>query len=88
MKDYLKPLIRKKPDEIVLDVGTNYVKDNSKSAEVIAAGILNLGNQIRDRLPQTKVSISNIIVRKAKTLFRLKLKMLMAYLKIKTIGPT
>jgi hypothetical protein len=88
MKDYLKPLIRKKPDEIVLDVGTNYVKDNSKSAEVIAAGILNLGNQIRDRLPQTKVSISNIIVRKAKTLFRLKLKMLMEYLKIKTIGPT
>lgn len=30
MKDHLKPLIQKKPDEIILHVGTNDVlKDNS-----------------------------------------------------------
>ena len=74
MKDYLKPLIRKKPDEIILHVGTNDVKDNSKSAEVIAAGILNLGNQIKDHLPQTKVSISSIIVRKDKAIVQNKIK--------------
>ncbi len=74
MKDYLKPLIRKKPDEIILHVGTNHVKDNSKSAEVIATGILNLGNQIKDHLPQTKVSISNIIVRKGKAIVQNKIK--------------
>ena len=74
MKDYLKPPIPKKPDEIILHVGTYDVKDNSKSAEVIATGILNLGNQIKDRLPQTNVSISNIIVRKGKAIVQNKIK--------------
>jgi hypothetical protein len=27
MKDYLKPLIRRKPDEIILHIGTNNLKD-------------------------------------------------------------
>ena len=53
MQDYIKPLLRKKPDEIILHVGTNDIKDNSKMAEVVAAGILNLGNQIKDSLPCT-----------------------------------
>ena len=56
MVDYLKPLMRKTPDEIIVHVGANDVKDDTKSAEVVAAGILNLGNQIKDKLPNTKVS--------------------------------
>ncbi|CAB3980152.1 RNA-directed DNA polymerase from mobile element jockey-like [Paramuricea clavata] len=51
MQDYIKPLLRKKPDEIILHVGTNNIKDNAKTAEVVAAGILNLGTQIKDSLP-------------------------------------
>ena len=55
MQDYLKPLIRKKPDTMILHVGTNDIKDDTKSAEVhiVAAGILNLGTQIKDNLPRT-----------------------------------
>lgn len=66
MADYLKPLMRKTPDEIIVHVGTNDVKDDMKSAEVVAAGILNLGNRIKDKLPNTKVSFSSLIVRKDK----------------------
>ena len=62
MRDFLKPLIRKKPDEVILHIDTNDVKDNSKSAEVVAAGILNLGTQVRESLPRTKVSFSSITV--------------------------
>ncbi|CAB4025578.1 Hypothetical predicted protein [Paramuricea clavata] len=39
MQDYIKSLLRKKPDEIILHVGTNNIKDNSKTAEVVAADI-------------------------------------------------
>ena len=46
MADYLKPLIRKTPAEIIVNVGTNDIKDDSKSAEVVAAEILNLDNKI------------------------------------------
>jgi hypothetical protein len=41
-------------------------KHDSKSAEVVSAEILNLGNQIKDKLPDTNVSISCITVRKDK----------------------
>jgi len=59
--------MRKTPDEIIVHKGTNYFKDDTKSAEVVAAGILNLGNQIKDNSPNTKVSISSLIVRNDKT---------------------
>ena len=52
MQDYLKPLTRKKPNTMILHVGTD-IKDDTKSAEVVAAGILNLGTQIKDNLPRT-----------------------------------
>ena len=67
MQDYIKPLLRKKPDEIILHVGTNDIKDNSKTAEVVAAGILNLGTQVKESLPRTNVCISGIITRKDKS---------------------
>ena len=49
---------------MILHIGTNDVKDNSKTAEVVAAGILNLGTQIKESMPGTKVSFSSITVRK------------------------
>ena len=61
MADYLKPLICKTPNKVIVHVGTNDVKDDSKSAELVAAGILKLGNQIKDKLPDTNVSISSFI---------------------------
>ena len=73
MQDYLKPLTRKKPNTMILHVGTD-IKDDTKSAEVVAAGILNLGTQIKDNLPRTKVCISGITVRKDKAAIQNKIK--------------
>lgn len=42
MEDYLKPLIRKEPDEIILHVGTNNVREED-SARMVADHIVNLG---------------------------------------------
>ena len=66
MKDYIKPLIRKKLGTIILHIGTNDIKDHTKSAEVVAAEILNFGFQIKDNSPHTKICISGITVRKDK----------------------
>ena len=70
MGDCLNPLIRKTPDEIIVHVGT----------KMVAAGYLNLGNQIKAKLPDTNVSISSLIVRKDKLAFKTKIIMFMAYL--------
>ena len=66
MKDYLKPLIPKKSDTIILHVGTNEIKGNTKTTKLVAAGIINLGTQINDKSPNTKVCISGITFRKDK----------------------
>lgn len=74
MGDYLKPLMRKKPDTMILHIGTNDIKDDTKSAEVVAAGILNLGSEIKNNLPHTKLCISGITVRKDKASIQNKIK--------------
>ena len=48
-------------------LGSSLIDGILKSAEVIAAGILNLGNQIEDKLPNTEVSFSSLIVKNDKT---------------------
>ena len=49
MHDYLRPLLGKKPDEIILHVGTNNIRDESpRSAD---EGIVNLGNSDPTRFP-------------------------------------
>ena len=60
MKDYLKPLIRRKPDEIILHIGTNNLKDSSPTPQQLAEGISNLGTQIRNSSPSTKICLSKI----------------------------
>ena len=55
-----------KEKAIILHVGTNDIKDDKKTAEVAAAGILNLGTQIKDNSPHTKACISGITIGKDK----------------------
>ena len=44
MEDYLKPLLRKEPDEVILHVGTNNIRDESSRS--VAEGIINLVTQV------------------------------------------
>ena len=63
MNDFLQPIIRRSPDEIILHIGTNNIKGND-SPEVLAAGISRLASMITKKSPNTKVAISGLIVRK------------------------
>ena len=49
MDDYLRILLRKKPDEIILHVGTNNIRDESPRR--VDEGIVNLGNSDPTRFP-------------------------------------
>ena len=61
MEDYLKPLLRKKPDEIILHVGTNNIRDESSRS--VAEGIVNLVTQIQQDYPSTHLAISPLLPR-------------------------
>ena len=61
MYDYLKPLLRKEPSNILLHIGTNSCQ-NEKS-KVVLNKILSLKHYIETVLPECKVIISKIIVR-------------------------
>ena len=61
MEDYLKPLIRKEPDELILHVGTNNIRDDNPRE--VAEGIVNLGFQINQNSPNTNISISSLLLR-------------------------
>lgn len=61
MVDYIKPIARAKPDEIVLHVGTNDLKSNNPRQ--VAEGIVDLVNSIISQCLETKVSISSLVHR-------------------------
>jgi lysophospholipase L1-like esterase len=61
MEDYLKPVLRKEPNKIILHVGTNDLK--SVPANRVAEGIANLGTQIKEESPVTSIVISSILPR-------------------------
>ena len=61
MDDYLRPLLRKKPDEIILHVGTNNIRDESPRS--VAEGIVNLVTQIQHGSPTTHLAISPLLPR-------------------------
>ena len=56
MEDYLRPLLRKEPEEIILPVGTNNVRDESPSS--VAEGIVNVVTWIQQNFPSMHLSIS------------------------------
>ena len=57
MDDYLKPVIRKEPERIVLHIGTNDLRN--LSPEQVAKGITNLCSQINEESPNTNIVISD-----------------------------
>ena len=61
MFDYVKPTTKHRPEEIILHVGTNDLK-NSDSRKV-AERIVDLGNFIEAESSNTKVTISNLLSR-------------------------
>ena len=61
MKHYIMPTLEKKPDEIILDVGTNDLK--TSSAKTIVKDIVALKDFVVKASPSTKVTISELIMR-------------------------
>lgn len=61
MTDYIKPLLKKRPDRIILHVGTNNTKDESSRS--ILEKMLLIKDVINTALPACQVIISNIVKR-------------------------
>ena len=61
MDDYLKPLLRKEPDEVILHVGTNNIRDESSRS--VAEGIINMASQVQQDFPSTRLTISPLLPR-------------------------
>ena len=61
MEDFIKPSLRKDPENIIIHVGTNDV--NSKEPRLTAEGIVNLAFQIEGDAPNTNIAISGLASR-------------------------
>ena len=66
MSDYIMPSLRRKPEEVILHVGTNNLK-SSEPLE-IAEGIVNLRLKIQNHSPDCKITLSSLISRSDQTL--------------------
>ena len=60
MADYMKPLIRAKPNRFIFHVGTNYLSSNRPPDE-IAKAIIDLASELKSK--KSGVIISSIIMR-------------------------
>ena len=65
MYDYIKPLLKKCPDNIILHVGTNHAVN--ESSKVVLGKLLELKKFIENTLPESNFVISNLITRRVKT---------------------
>ena len=61
METFLKPLIEKKPDKLILHVGTNNCP--YEPSEIIIKKLINLKFKIEQSQPSCKVIISTPIIR-------------------------
>ena len=61
MEDYLRPVLQKELNKIILHIGTNDI--NYQTAQTVAEGVLNLGIQITQDSPTTDIVISGILPR-------------------------
>ena len=66
MSDYIMPSLRRKPEEVILHVGTNNLRFSEPRE--IADGIVNLGLKIQNHSPDCKITISSLISRSDQTL--------------------
>ena len=64
MEDYVKPVIRKEPQKLILHVGTNDLKKLPPNR--IAEGIANIATQIQEDSPGTEIVISSLLPRSDK----------------------
>ena len=61
MEDYVKPLVRRSPENVILHVGTNDLR--SCPPRNIADSILNIVTQVKQDSPTTSAGVSGLIVR-------------------------
>ena len=61
MKHYIQPAIEKKPDAIILHIGTNDLRNSKKNEVIIAEEIVGLAKAVE--LEEISVTISGIIAR-------------------------
>ena len=61
MHDYIKPLLKKCPDNIILHVGTNNTVN--EPSKIVLGKLLDLKKFIEHTLPESNVVISNLITR-------------------------
>ena len=61
MYDYIKPLLKKFPDNIMLPVGTNNTVN--ESSKMVLDKLLNLKKFTEHTLPESNAVISNLITR-------------------------
>ena len=59
LEDVIKPILRKKPDNIIIHGGTNNV--NSQEPRLTAEGFVTLALQIQGVAPNTNLAISGLI---------------------------
>lgn len=62
MEDHIKPILRKKPDKLVIHVGTNSLRE-TETPEKCADEISNLAKMVLSSSPETTVALSSIITR-------------------------
>jgi prefoldin subunit 5 len=67
MSHHIRPCVPRKPDQIILHVGTNYIRD--KQTNEIVNGILENEEIIKKESPTTNVVISELIHRTDKAEF-------------------
>ena len=71
MKDHVKPCLTRKPDEVILHVGTNDLP--KKSAQEIANGIIDIVNTIHSECPMSKIVVSDVILRTDNSSYKAKI---------------
>ena len=62
MKDYVKPTIREKPNQIVLHFGTNDLPLD-REPNLIAKSIVDIASTVKNEIVSAEVTISSIILR-------------------------
>ena len=62
MRDHIKPIIRKKPDQLTIHVGTNSLRD-SESPTACSEEIIDLVSWAKSAAPGTEVVLSSLTAR-------------------------
>ena len=72
VKHHIMPCLARKPNEVILHVGTNDLRD--KNSTKIVANINDICNIVKSESPETKITISELVTRTDKTEYKQKVK--------------